>query len=73
MYRNKFGANFIRVVVIGFSKYISGELVVNTAVLLQPHPDNLGDLLQLWTDQVTRGRQASAKYHLYIVRPRHLR
>ena len=56
MYRNKFGANFIRVVVIGFSKYSSGELVVNTAVLLQPQPDNLGDLLQLWSDQVTRGR-----------------
>ena len=59
MYRNKFGANFIRVVVIGFSKYSSGELVVNTAVLLQPQPDNLGDLLQLWSDQVTRGAVTS--------------
>ena len=54
IYRNKFGANFIRVVVNGFSKYSTGELVVNTAVLLQPHPDNFGDLLQLWSDQVSR-------------------
>ena len=54
IYRNKFGANFIRVVVNGFSKYSTGELVVNTAVLLQPHPDNYGDLLQLWSDQVSR-------------------
>ena len=55
MYRNKFGANFIRVVVIGFSKYSTGELVVTTAVLLRPHPDNYGDLLQLWSDQVSWG------------------
>ena len=52
MYRNKFGANFIRVVVTGFSKYSTGELVVTTAVLLRPQPDNYGDLLQLWSDQV---------------------
>ena len=64
MYRNKFGANFIRVVVIGFSKYSSGELVVNTAVLLQPQPDNLGDLLQLWSDQVTRGAVTSQSFVL---------
>ena len=55
MYRNKFGANFIRVLVTGFSKYSTGELVVTTAVLLRPHPDNYRDILQLWSDQVRRG------------------
>ena len=52
VYRAKFGEAFVRVIVIGFSKYPTGELVVDTAVLLQPDRDNYGYLLNLWSEQV---------------------
>ena len=50
--RSKFGESFVRVVVFGMSKFPSGQLVLDTGVLLRPDEENFIHILDLWSSQV---------------------
>lgn len=50
--RNKFGEYFVRAVVQGYLPYPDTELVVNTAVVLEPDRRNFHNLLDMWSSQV---------------------
>ena len=50
--RSKFGESFVRVVVFGMSKFPSGQLVLDSGVLLRSDEENFIHILDLWSSQV---------------------
>ena len=65
--RNKFGEYFVRAVVLGYLPYPDTELVVNTAVVLEPDRRNFHNLLDMWSNQVNtycEPREKAAINHL---------